>query len=67
MLDLDPGEYGLYIWTAYGLSAAGMAWLAGSHSTFSVASNTFSNSLLRLRAPQMSTSGNCGGCSPNGT
>ena len=34
MLDLDPGEYGLYIWTAYGLSAAGLAWLAVSSLAF---------------------------------
>lgn len=34
MLDLDPGEYGLYIWTAYGLSAAGLAWLAASSLAF---------------------------------
>ena len=32
---------------------------AGSHSMASSTSNTFSNSFARLRAPQMSTSGNC--------
>ena len=30
MLDLDPGAYGVYIWTSYGLSAAAMAGLVVS-------------------------------------
>ncbi|MFM8754820.1 MAG: heme exporter protein CcmD [Phenylobacterium sp.] len=34
MLDLDPGPYGFYIWTSYGLSAAALAWLAVSSLTF---------------------------------
>ncbi len=28
MLDLDPGPYGFYIWTSYGLSAVALARLA---------------------------------------
>lgn len=34
MLDLDPGKYGLYVWTAYGLSLAGLAWMAVSSLAF---------------------------------
>ena len=34
MLDLDPGPYGFYIWTSYGLSAAALAWLAVSSLAF---------------------------------
>ena len=34
MLDLDPGKYGVYIWAAYGLSLAGLAWMAVSSLAF---------------------------------
>ena len=34
MLDLDPGPYGFYIWTSYGLSAVALVWLAVSSLTF---------------------------------
>ncbi|MFM8820178.1 MAG: heme exporter protein CcmD [Phenylobacterium sp.] len=34
MLDLDPGPYGVYVWTSYGLSAAGLAWLVVSSLVF---------------------------------
>ena len=34
MLDLDPGPYGFYIWTSYGLSAVALAWLAVSSLAF---------------------------------
>lgn len=30
MLDLDPGAYGFYIWTSYGLSAAALVALVVS-------------------------------------
>jgi len=34
MLDLDPGPYGFYVWTSYGLSAAALAWLVISSLRF---------------------------------
>ncbi len=34
MLDLDPGPYGFYVWTSYGLSAAALVWLAVSSLAF---------------------------------
>ncbi len=37
MLDLDPGKYGLFIWTAYGLSLiafVGMIWLTLARSRY---------------------------------
>jgi heme exporter protein D len=34
MLDLDPGPYGFYIWTSYGLSAVALAWMAVSSLAF---------------------------------
>jgi heme exporter protein CcmD len=34
MLDLDPGPYGFYIWTSYGVSAAALAWLTVSSLAF---------------------------------
>lgn len=34
MLDLDPGPYGFYVWTSYGLSALGLVWLGVSSLLF---------------------------------